>query len=305
MLNALVPVFWLIYTYFLSGRALDFLNGPYSAKAIAARTTARGAPPYPGQNDPFTALIYFLKAAKLNLGPAAWGQIFMALAIAGTAVAVWRYRRNGWLLLLWLPLPFYVFSLAYGSVPIFLPVWYPFSYYNVRYGLELLPVFAVFPALLIATLESLTASHRIRAAIWGLLIAFAAGSYAAVYVESPITLREAQENSRSRIYMEVALARALREMPPGATLLMYGGEHVGALEMAGIPLRRVITEGEHPDWEWATAQPLQHADYMVACAGDPVDVAVRPYKSQLTELLAVTAPWQARCVLYRRAPPRQ
>ena len=39
------------------------------------------------------------------------------------------------------------FRIAYGSVPIYIPVWYPFSYYNVRYGLELLPVFAVFPAI--------------------------------------------------------------------------------------------------------------------------------------------------------------
>ena len=44
LLNALVPVFWLIYTYCISGYALDFINGPYSAKAIALRTTARGQP---------------------------------------------------------------------------------------------------------------------------------------------------------------------------------------------------------------------------------------------------------------------
>ena len=32
LLNALVPTFWLIYTYCISGYALDFANGPYSAK---------------------------------------------------------------------------------------------------------------------------------------------------------------------------------------------------------------------------------------------------------------------------------
>ena len=42
LLNALVPVFWLIYTRGVSGYALDFMNGPYSAKAIALRTTATG-----------------------------------------------------------------------------------------------------------------------------------------------------------------------------------------------------------------------------------------------------------------------
>ena len=39
LLNALVPASWLIYTYCISGYALDFVNGPYSAKAIASRST--------------------------------------------------------------------------------------------------------------------------------------------------------------------------------------------------------------------------------------------------------------------------
>ena len=51
--------------------------------------------------------------------------------------------------MLWLPLPFYMLSIAYGGVPIFMPVWWPFSYYNVRYGVELLPGFAVFTVIAI------------------------------------------------------------------------------------------------------------------------------------------------------------
>ena len=54
--------------------------------------------------------------------------------------------------LLWLPLPFYVYSVAYGSVPIFIPVWFPHSWYNTRYGMEMLPAFALFAA---AALEGL------------------------------------------------------------------------------------------------------------------------------------------------------
>jgi hypothetical protein len=46
LLNALVPVFWLTYNHRLSGNALDFLNGPYSAKAIAIRTISGPEPPF-------------------------------------------------------------------------------------------------------------------------------------------------------------------------------------------------------------------------------------------------------------------
>ena len=82
LLNALVPAFWLIYNYNLSGRALDFANGPYSAKAIALRTTA-ACPPYPGQHNVLTAALYFLKAAQLNVGSQLWSQLLFALALAG------------------------------------------------------------------------------------------------------------------------------------------------------------------------------------------------------------------------------
>jgi 4-amino-4-deoxy-L-arabinose transferase-like glycosyltransferase len=300
VLNALVPIHWFSYTYCVSGYGLDFLNGPYSAKAIALRGMINGTPPYPGQYHPFTAALYFLKSAKLNLGADFFGQVLFTIALLGTVAAVWKFRRYGVFLLLWLPLPFYVLSVAYGSVPIYLPVWYPFSYYNVRYGLELLPVFSVFPAILTGLAAERISSKLARNALWTIVIAIVATSYLSLYREIPITLREAQVNSRSRIVMERALANALEGLPPSTTLLMYGGEHPGALEQAGIPWRRVISEGEHPDWDTALLDPVRHAEYMVACQGDPVWAAIRPHSAELTELLSISVPGQSRCTIYKR-----
>ncbi len=299
LLNALVPVYWFAYTYCVSGYGLDFLNGPYSAKAIALRTTAHGAQSYPGQHDLITAALYFLKSAKLNVGDGFWGQAFFALALAGAVVAVRRFRKYGILLLLWLPLPFYALSIACGSVPIYVPVWYPFSYYNVRYGLELLPVFAVFPAILTGFVAERLSGKAIWTAPWVILTAIIATSYVSAYRETPITLREAQVNSRGRIVMERALANALEGLPRSAALLMYGAEHAGALQQAGIPWRRVISEGEHPDWDWALLDPARHADYIVACQGDPVWAAIRSQRAKLTELLAISVPGQSRCTIYK------
>ncbi len=303
VLNALVPVFWFVYTYNVSGYGLDFLNGPYSAKAIALRSTVHGAPPYPGQHHLFIAALYFLKSAKLNIGADFFGQALFIIALAGTVAAVWRFRRYGVFLLLWLPLPFYALSIAYGSVPIYLPVWYPFSYYNVRYGLELLPVFAVFPAILAGLVAERMSGKATQAALWVTLIAMVTTSYLSAYRETPITLREARVNSRGRAAMERALANALEGLPGSATLLMYGAEHPGALQQAGIPWRRVISEGEHPDWDWALLNPARHADYIVACQGDPVWAAVRPQRAELTELLSISVPGQSRCTIYKRGRP--
>jgi len=299
LLNALVPVYWLLYTYFISGRAFDFVTGPYSAKAIALRTTAQGAVPYPGQHHLFTAALYFLKAAQLNVGTPGWGQLLFVLALLGTALAIWRFRAYGILLLLWLPLAFYALSIAYGSVPIYIPVWYPFSYYNVRYGLELLPVFAVFPAILAGYLVERFAASAFRIAVWSVLIAVVAASYLSAYRESPITLREAQVNSRGRIALEQGLARFMAGLPRSSTLLMYESEHAGALPMAGIPLRHIISEAEHPDWEWALLDPLHNSNYIVACEGDPVWAAVELHRTQLTEMFSVVSPGEKRCIVYQ------
>lgn len=299
LLNALVPVYWLIYTWAVSGNALDFITGPYSAKAIALRSTVQGAPPYPGQHHVITAALYFLKAAQLNMGAPLCGLVLLALTLVGTALAVWRFRRYGILLLLWLPLAFYALSIAYGSVPIYVPVWYPFSYYNVRYGLELLPLFAVFLALLAGSLAEKATAKPLRVAVWGALIAVVAAGYVSAYAGSPITLREASINSRGRIALEQGLANVLEQMPPSATLLMYEAEHAGALRLAGIPLRHVISEAEHPDWEWAQLDPAHRADYAIACQGDPVWAAVRHHHAEFAQVVSISVPGQSTCTVYK------
>ncbi len=81
---------------------------------------------------------------------------------------------------------------------------------------------------------------------------------------------------------------------------MYSAEHAGALQLAGIPRRHVISESEHPDWEWALLDPARQADYVVACEGDPAWIALRPRRAELTELISVSAPGQSRCTIYKR-----
>ena len=280
---------------------MDWANGPYSASAIAERTTARGAAPYPGKDHAATAGLYFLKAAKLNVGPGHWGNVLFLLAVLGTAVALWRFRQYRTWLLLWVPLAFYALSIAYGSVPIFIPTWWPFSYYNVRYGLELLPVFAVFPVLLAVHLAERMANRNKKLVVWSLLVLLFTASYLSIYAGVPITLKEAQVNARTRMILELELARFLASLPPSATLLMYQGEHVGALQQAGVPLRKVISEVSHPDWEWALLDPAHRADYIVAFKGDPVWMAAHEHRQELTELFSLTVPGQAKFAIYRPA----
>ena len=282
-----VPVLWLAYNGVVYRNPLEFATGPYSAKAIERRTAQPGFPPHPGSQDLRAATQYFLKSAETNLAVGNWQTLWILLAAVGSVLVLLLERRLSPLLLLWLPLPFYALSVAYGGVPIFVPTWWPFSYYNVRYGIQLLPAISVFSALSLHFLASFVRPIAARLALATAGILFLAFSYVLVWREEPVCVREAWVNSRTRIALETALANNLRMLPKDATLLMYLGDHVGALQRAGIPLSRVINEGNHrtwkqptdPEglWERALADPTKSAEYAIGVGDDPVSVSARQH----------------------------
>jgi hypothetical protein len=277
---AAAPVLWLAYNGIVYRNPLEFANGPYSARAIEKKTAVPGFPPHPGTNNLPAAASYFLKAGVFSVAEGNWQPAWLLLALLGSLVVAIRRPQSAALLLLWVPVPFYMFSVAYGGVPIFTPAWWPHSLYNIRYGVQLLPVMAVFVALLSGYIASIVATTMARRMVVGVAIGFIVASYAGVWRAHPASFREAWVNSRTRLQLEGELAERLKLLPADSGFLMYLGEHVGALQDAGIPLRRSINEGNHrvwkqptdPEglWEQALAEPGQYADFVVASEGDSV-----------------------------------
>ena len=103
----------------------------------------------------------------------------------------------------------------------------------------------------------------------------------------------------TRVGFETALGRQLRELPAGATILMYNSDHVGALEYAGIPLRQTLNEGDYDSFHAALAAPAEHAAYVVAIAGDPVSAAVIAHPEGLTEMTILCSTGQPCARIYQ------
>ena len=189
------------------------------------------------------------------------------------------------MLLLWVPLPFYAYSVAYGSVPIFIPLWWPHSWYNTRYGMEMLPIFAVSIASLADWLLSLARKSMPRVAplILSVVVLLIVIDSWAVARATPLVLQEAFANSRSRIPFEQALARTLFPLSvrTSGPILMYTSEHIGALQRAGIPLKRTLNEGDYYQWGSALRDPAGSASLVVAIDGDAVAKAVAEYPQGL------------------------
>jgi hypothetical protein len=306
LLAAAAPTLWLAYNAIIYRNPLEFANGPYSARAIEQKSASPGSPAHPGSHDLPVAFSYFLKSAELNMAEGNWQKLWVALLLAGTLMILIVDRRLWPLLVLAVPIPFYMLSIAYSGVPIFLSVWWPFSFYNVRYGLQLLPLFSVAAALLTYFLLGLVRNRSATTAVISAVLIMVTASYAFVWRAQPVCFREAWVNSRTRIALETELASNLKKLPRDSTLLMYMGDHVGALQQAGIALSQTINEGNHRQWkqpadregmwERALATPSQYVDFVVALDGDPV--AVGAQKQGLSSIVVIRTAGQPPATIY-------
>jgi hypothetical protein len=167
--------------------------------------------------------------------------------------------------------------------------------------MEMLPALALFAFLAVQWIEgrwgrSQPLAKRLMQPIVLLLIALNA---VGVMYRTPLVLKEAINNSTTRVGFESALARQLLALPKGSILLMYNSDHVGALQYAGIPLRQTINEGDYDSFQAALAAPAEHAAYVVAIAGDPVSAAVAAHPDGLTELTILCTTGQPCARIYQ------
>lgn len=305
------PLLWFWYNAHFEGDWLDFMRGPYSAKTIERKTAPPGQH-YRGWHNPGWALLFYMRTAQVDA--AAWetGFAVMAAALYGLWLSVRRRaeaqaqrRAETGLWLLWVPLPFYVYSVAFGSVPIFIPQLWPHSYYNARYGMEMLPALALYGALAAERLELWMRAQssgwaRVGARFWHptAMVLTAANCLAMMYA-IPLVLKEGIVNATTRVPFEHALAVVLEQLPPRAPVLMSTSAHVGAVQGAGRELKSVVSEEDEVAWEQALADPSHHAAYVIAMEGDPVAKAVLAHPEGLQELQVICTTGQPCARVYQ------
>jgi hypothetical protein len=314
------PLAWFWYNRHFEHDWLDFIRGPYSAEAIDRKTSPPGH--YREWHNPWRTLKFYTRCAQVDA--AAWetGWALMAAALYGTWVS-WRRSRTSLLtsqnrevghtipageraaLLLWLPLPFYIYAVAYGSVPIFIPQLYPHSYYNTRYGMELLPALAVYGAMAAERLEVWLRGEssgwgKLAARFWqpAVLLLCVANCMAMMY-EVPLVLKEAMVNSTRRVSLEKQIAFVLRSMPADEPVMMALRAHVGAVQMSGRTLMSMVSENDSDSFDKALADPADNVAFVIAIEGDAVAQAEAAHPQGLQELYVVCTTGQPCAKVYQ------
>ncbi len=294
VLASLGPLYWLGHNAYLYSDPLEFYRGPFSEQAIYARALAGGLPRYPGDHDFHAAWTYYKEAMKLVMGrPLVW------IAPAGAAIALLKKSARA-LLLLALPIPFYILSLHSGGTPIFVPKLYPYSYYNTRYALAALPACAAAAGLIVAVWPA----SWLRAAAAAALLAVCLGGWILhPGANSWICWKESQVNSEGRRLWTRQAAEFFRSnYRPGDGVLTAAGDVTAVYQQAGLRLRDTLSDG--PAFDWAVARPdlFLHERWVAAVAGDRISLCVNssPFAPWFERVAVFSAPREPVIEIYRK-----
>ena len=83
---------------------------------------------------------------------------------------------------------------------------------------------------------------------------------------------------------------------------MHVSSDVGAVQQAGIPLRRIVNEGDYLTWQRALKDPSRGASMVVAVEGDAVSLAVQRHPEGLQLINVICSTGQPCARIYRSHP---
>jgi len=308
-LAAAGPVLWVLHDWHRYGNPLEFYNGPYSAKAIYAHQLLNTGFRYPTEGSFVLSTRYYIEDAKLVIGA-----VSLELAVLGFAVwtvdACERPRRAAALLFL-VPLVFYVQSMASAAVPIYLPTLFPHTYYNLRYGLEMLPAVALFPSFLISARLARARRLLATAAVIAILaIQFAASIRGGA--DNIGNVQESLQNTPCRVRSEQLLTELLRKNYKGGIILTANGKHPCVMPSLDIPYRQTLTELNRRYWdmlplgpaEWPEGSPPAAMTWIIRGEDDAVDRLMQKYPDPFSGFILVADyrfPKEDRLRVYRKA----
>jgi len=268
------PTLWLLHNAYRFSNPLEFYNGPFSAQAIYAHQLATTAFPYPTDGKLLLSAQYYVEDLKLVFG--AWP---LELAVLGLMAYILHrpvWARGSAAFLFLVPLPFYVNALAYAAIPLYVPTRFPFTYYNLRYGAEMVPALAVFAGFVLPRTLPRPWRYRLLAFfVAGLVLQ--CGALLSGGAERLVVAREGILNTPCRSERQQAIIRFLRQHYDGGRVLVAGGKWPCVMPEVGIHFRNTISDANREYWRQLRTEASSWVEWIIRGDGDPVDDLMRAY----------------------------
>lgn len=274
------PGLWILHNAYRFENPFAFYDGPFSAKGIYAHQLATTSFRLPTDGSYFISLRYYLEDLRLVIG--VWPLALCLLGILAWAADASRRSQRAAALLLLVPLPFHIQSMATAAVPLYVPTLFPNTYWNLRLGAEMLPAAALFPAFLIP----LSGSRKLRSGVLALLLGCIVLQHLWTAHFGAAELAVAKEgvlNSPCRNKRQQILTEFLRANYDGDPILLAAGKWPCALPELGIPFRKTYSDANTQAWREAAIHPDKMVEWIVRGNDEPVDWLMRAHPESFAQ----------------------
>lgn len=256
-------VLWFLWNLVIFKDPLYFILGPYSAHAQQQQLANAGVLSTKG-NLLLSLKVYYY-AAIYNVG--------MIPSLLGVFGAIIMYldkkiSRNGRLALtlLWSPFLFNVLALYLGHSVLFVQGISGDTWFNVRYGLMMVPSIAIFIGYLIYRLKNY------RYVFIGLLLLV---TVLANINRDAVTIDDARVGSSQKNVTEVSGWLGDHAANKEGFVLISAASHDAIIFSSGLPMTKFIHEGTGDYWKSATKSPDRWARWIIMRTNDNNDQTFR------------------------------
>lgn len=254
---------WFLWNLVIFGDPLYFIFGPYSAATQQNQLAEAGVLATKG--NLFFSIKVYLFALAYN------SNAFISILGLFGAIALWLDRRLSISikiasLTLIAPLAFNVLALYMGQSVLFVQGLSGNTWFNVRYGIMLLPAIAIFIGYLIHRVD------KLKFMVIG-LIAFVL--FFSFINQDAVTLDDARVGSSQKNVSQVSGWLANNTSGTDGFILISAASHDAIIFSSGLPMMKYIHEGTGNYWDSATTSPDRWARWIVMRTNDQNDLTFR------------------------------
>ncbi len=262
-LGGLGVILWFLWNLLIFKDPLYFIFGPYSAHAQQAQLDQAGVLATKG-NWLLSLKIYF-HALAYNTGA-----FTMILGVIGAIVFWFDKKITSSVKLastaLFAPFLFNVLALYMGHSVLFIQGLSGETWFNVRYGLMMMPAIAIFIGYLIHK------SGVLRYALIGFLLFATLFTFTSA---DAVTIDDARVGSSQKNVKEVSGWLYDNAKDKEGFVLISAASHDAIIFSSGLPMSKFIHEGTGGYWEHATTTPDRWARWIIMRTNDNNDSTFR------------------------------
>lgn len=251
---------WVLWNLVIFKDPLYFILGPFSAKAQQDQLEKAGV--LQTKHNILLSLKFYWYATVYNSNSYA-----LLLGIGGLIISFFDKKlktvvKIGVLVLL-SPFIFNVIALFFGHSVLFIAGLSGTSWFNIRYGIMMLPSIAVFAGFLIDRLKHL------RIPLVGTLLFVL---FISLYSGDAVTIDDARFGSSQKNVSEVSSWLYKNAGNKKGYVLISAASHDAIIFSSGLPMKRFVHEGTGLYWKSATAIPDRWARWIIMRTYDDNDL---------------------------------